>query len=530
MNDSRKKSGLMLKFTMIYVAFTIVLLLIGGLLTYYSQMSIYKSECEEHIRGVGEYLAALMENEGPAIKKYQKYYLEHFDEIFIPYDFKDGDRAYADYTEKFAAEYPGQTLGYDIQTDDLSDEVKKAYYTFLHEYWILNFEKAREAFDIPYTYYLVMLEDTHDVIYMIDGERTTPNDHLKDGEAADHEDENRLYLGDRYHNDPKDYEILWKTWYTGQKQDGYKEFNNAWGHTYCYYTPVNLDGETLGIIGTEINVEKVNRNILNNTIMVLLRIGAVVISAMIILMILLHFFILKPVRSLEKQVSRYADSKDEAIAGEIDRAFSGNNEIDSLGKSFADMIRDLKDHMDKLAQASHDLAVTQQYAAEMDDLANKDSLTGVRNKLAYDKEVQRLERRRETEDLRFGIGVVDLNNLKLINDTWGHEKGDEAIKCMCRLICMIFAHSAVFRIGGDEFALIMSETDCGYAEGLISEFNRTIREIADKAEEDWQKKMSAAIGYSIYDPETVGNVEAVFNKADQNMYNMKKMMKTARSI
>ena len=529
-----KKTGttnsIVFKFSVIIMTFTVILLCISGILTYFSQMQFYKEQCEESIRSIGEYLAALMENEGDNIKRYQDYYMEHYEEMDIPYDFTDCSQAYVEYTTLFASQYPGKTLGYDIDLDDVSDEVRKAYFTFTHEYWLLTFEKARESFGIPYSYYLVMDEDNYDVIYMIDGERTTPNDHLGDGEKPDPTDDNRLYLADRYHHDTKDYAILWQTWFTGQKQNGYKEFNNSWGHTYCYYTPVNINGETLGIIGTEINVSKVNHEILKDTLALQLRLGLLFLCMMFLLVLFLNHVIIRRARRLEKEVSRYAESKDDSVADDIIKVFSGSDEMDSLGKSFAAMIRDLRDHMDKLEQASHDLAVSQQYAAEMDDLANKDALTGVRNKLAYNKEVQRIERNRKAGDVQFGVGVADLNNLKRINDTWGHDKGDEAIKILCRIVCEIFAHSAVFRIGGDEFAIIMGKSDSDFVESHISEFNRRIRELAaDSSLEEWQK-VSAAIGYSIYDPSVDDSVEAVFLKADRNMYDVKKKMKSSRSV
>ncbi len=529
-----KKTGttnsLIFKFSVIIMTFTVVLLVISGILTYLSQMRIYKEQCEENIRNIGEYLAALMENEGENIKRYQDYYMEHYGEMDIPYDFTECSEAYVEYMTRFAAEYPGKTLGYDIDLDDVSEEIKRAYFTFTHEYWLLTFEKAREAFSIPYSYYLVMDDVNYDVVYMIDGERTTPNDHLKDGETPDPADDNKLYLGDRYHNDPDDYAIMWNTWRTGQKQNGYKEFNNSWGHTYCYYTPVNINGETLGIIGTEINVSKVNHEILRDTLALQLRLALVFLFAVFIMVMFLNHVILRRARILEKDVTRYAETKDDSVADDIIRVFKGSDEMDSLGKSFAAMIKDLREHMNKLAQASHDLALSQQYAAEMDDLANKDAMTGVRNKLAYNKEVQRLERNRKAGEVQFGIGVADIDNLKKINDTWGHDKGDEAIKKLCRILCEIFAHSAVFRIGGDEFAIIMGKSDSDFVESHISEFNRRIRELtSNDSLEEWQK-VSAAIGYAIYDPATDSSVDDVFIKADRNMYEDKKRRKTARSV
>ena len=60
-----------------------------------------------------------------------------------------------------------------------------------------------------------------------------------------------------------------------------------------------------------------------------------------------------------------------------------------------------------------------------------------------------MEERIQKGEKKLGIAIVDLNFLKKINDTYGHEKGNLAIKKLCFIICHIFQHSPVFRIGGD---------------------------------------------------------------------------------
>ena len=55
--------------------------------------------------------------------------------------------------------------------------------------------------------------------------------------------------------------------------------------------------------------------------------------------------------------------------------------------------------------------------------------------------------------------MADINNLKYVNDTYGHELGDEYIKGCCRIICNIFEESQVYRIGGDEFVVILKDSD-----------------------------------------------------------------------
>ncbi len=62
------------------------------------------------------------------------------------------------------------------------------------------------------------------------------------------------------------------------------------------------------------------------------------------------------------------------------------------------------------------------------ELANANALTGVRNKRSYYLEIQKLEEKRKKEESDFAIAIIDLNYLKQINDRYGHEMGDLAIR------------------------------------------------------------------------------------------------------
>ena len=165
----------------------------------------------------------------------------------------------------------------------------------------------------------------------------------------------------------------------------------------------------------------------------------------------------------------------------------------------------------------------------MSELAIKDSLTGIRNKTAYDREVFKIEREIQDGRKTFGVAMVDLNFLKKINDDYGHEKGDVAIQRLCRLVCVTFSHSPVFRIGGDEFVVILKNSDYEAIDSLIEQFNSELGSPSDKDGEELWEKPSAAIGYALYE-EAIdqGSYESVFKRADEAMYSRKQEMKAVR--
>ena len=129
----------------------------------------------------------------------------------------------------------------------------------------------------------------------------------------------------------------------------------------------------------------------------------------------------------------------------------------------------------------------------------------------------------------FAILMIDLNYLKRINDSFGHERGDIYIKKISKIICDIFAHSPVYRIGGDEFIVILENRDLETHDSLIQELKTKMEEIQnDKSLESWER-VSAAVGLAIYDASKDENMESVFKRADKAMYENKKAMKAVRT-
>ncbi|MBQ8527493.1 MAG: GGDEF domain-containing protein [Lachnospiraceae bacterium] len=94
------------------------------------------------------------------------------------------------------------------------------------------------------------------------------------------------------------------------------------------------------------------------------------------------------------------------------------------------------------------------------------------------------------EELKFGIVVCDVNNLKKINDTMGHKAGDELLQFVFRLLHNMFSHSTIYRIGGDEFVVLLKDED--YKE-RINLFNRLRQTILNNQNTGNQKSSSGFV-------------------------------------
>ncbi len=150
--------------------------------------------------------------------------------------------------------------------------------------------------------------------------------------------------------------------------------------------------------------------------------------------------------------------------------------------------------------------------------ANIDELTGVKNKHAYADMEQSLDKEIAGGACpEIAIAVFDLNDLKLINDTKGHQAGDKYIKDGCRIICKTFTHSPVYRLGGDEFVVVVDGEDYDNLDEIMEKIEKINRK--NKA----NGKVVIAAGASRFARDK--NVAAVFERADKAMYENKAELK-----
>ena len=161
--------------------------------------------------------------------------------------------------------------------------------------------------------------------------------------------------------------------------------------------------------------------------------------------------------------------------------------------------------------------------------ANYDALTSVRNKGAFNDYIDNVQTRinnGETADV--AICIFDCNNLKTINDVHGHDKGDEYIKNACHFICTTFRRSAVFRIGGDEFAAVLMNEDFLNRDNLVEIFNNEQEAISAAASDPWHQ-LHIAIGMAVYSSYTDSSLSDTIKRADDLMYEHKRIWKESNS-
>lgn len=152
-------------------------------------------------------------------------------------------------------------------------------------------------------------------------------------------------------------------------------------------------------------------------------------------------------------------------------------------------------------------------------LANKDPLTGVQSKLAYMEKVKMLDAEIQAASVSgLAILVGDLNGLKHINDTAGHAAGDEYLKAGAMMLCRQYQHSPVYRTGGDEFVVVLQNTDYEHRKELLEQLNQQVEKNIGT------DGVVISVGMSDFTPED-GAVKDIFTRADHLMYERKKQLK-----
>ena len=295
-------------------------------------------------------------------------------------------------------------------------------------------------------------------------------------------------------------------------------------------SPVYDEGEVVGYTFVDISMDDIRAR--QQSFLMQLAMGMLILTIIlcIIAIIYVHRSIVRPVNLLTKAAAHYGSNTDHKQSEFESLEIHTGDEIETLLQSMIQMEKDIGTYIDNLIETRTQLSSTQQRAEYMDILAHQDALTGVGNKMAYDKETIRLNKEIEEGTANFGVVMIDLNDLKKANDTYGHDAGDEKLKKLADMICRTFAQSPVFRIGGDEFVVTLQGVDYENADRLLMVLEQEMEEEKkDLHIEEWMR-ISAAVGYARYESGVDKSLDDVFFRADQEMYHRKQTMKKVALI
>lgn len=159
------------------------------------------------------------------------------------------------------------------------------------------------------------------------------------------------------------------------------------------------------------------------------------------------------------------------------------------------------------------------------EMALRDDLTGVKNKRAYSQSEQKLNQQiMDGTAAPFGVVVCDINDLKLVNDTEGHNAGDAYIRSASSILCNTFSRSPVYRIGGDEFVILLTGHDYRHRRFLMKQLG-----VRSRREHSVRGLPLLSFGLAEYRPGDDEDLSQVFARADSAMYQHKSTWKRKTS-
>lgn len=233
-----------------------------------------------------------------------------------------------------------------------------------------------------------------------------------------------------------------------------------------------------------------------------------IIIASVAVMIILMLIAMWLTQQVTKPLQDLMDAAEQVDRGNYDLKlkYDRDDEIGRLTNTFNKLAGDMKEHINSLNRQAY-----------------VDALTSVKNRGAFSSYLEELQKKMEDSlgGIRYAVGVFDCDDLKLVNDRYGHEKGDIYLKRASGLICRVFQHSPVFRTGGDEFAVILQNEDLKNMDSLVEEFATAADAINAENPDPWEQ-VHVTMGTAVYDPAIDHAVAETIRRADKEMYENKR--------
>ncbi len=427
---------------------------------------------------------------------------------------------YEEYDENLAHTITG--VEHRIDVDDMQECVRTGVPSEKHAEVQAFFNEYVDDYGLDYLY----LSIPHENGTMVSIVASTSE---AEREAGDSEDWPMLYEDDENYT-PESIKPYLEAW--DSPDVTYFETDSDWGLCYTACKPlVASDGETVALLCADLFIDSMHDEINRHVVQSALLSCAIGVSFVILLMFWLRHDVTLPIRKLERSARNFAKRshkrRDPSMLLFDDPHINTQNEIESLSDAILQMSKDMQAYVADIIQAETRARSAQEEAEGMSRIAFEDSLTHVRSKAAYTRAVELIKEDIDAGRAEFAVIMVDLNNLKYVNDTFGHESGDKYIVGGCGIISEVLDGVPVYRTGGDEFVAVLQGEHYGRCVALLKDLQARFAVSQDDASVEPWERYSAACGMAKY--RRGESYEDVFARADHTMYRNKSKMKRRAS-
>jgi diguanylate cyclase (GGDEF)-like protein len=247
------------------------------------------------------------------------------------------------------------------------------------------------------------------------------------------------------------------------------------------------------------------------TVLLLVASGAIGVLLVVVGGYLLARSILKPLAALEGTARRASDGDLSARA-----PTSGPGELAHLGVVLNDMMDAVEQKTEKLRHANEELRHRHRQLTDARSQAATDPLTDLGNHRAFHKQLQwHVETARQSGS-SLGLVLLDLDSFKEVNDSQGHQAGDELLRNVAKVLAEVAEKQNCYRYGGDELAILVPGAD----RAMATECAARVRVAIENMPVDGGPGITASVGVAIF-PESGTTAKEIVYRADMAMYNAK---------
>lgn len=203
--------------------------------------------------------------------------------------------------------------------------------------------------------------------------------------------------------------------------------------------------------------------------------------------------------------------------------FRQEDEIGVLYNSFVSNLKESLYYMSNFNKAKDEIVEKENEIEKISQKTYTDGLTPAKNKAAFldDEIVFNIKIKNGLKDI--ATVMVDINNLKYVNDTFGHDVGDKYILGCYDIIQDTYKNSPIYRMGGDEFLLVLTEKDYEDRDQLFEDINTKYQQCYDNEEKEPYERYSASVGMAVYNDGD--EFRDIIKRADKHMYERKMIFK-----
>lgn len=296
-------------------------------------------------------------------------------------------------------------------------------------------------------------------------------------------------------------------------------YEDEWGVFYSSYSPVfDSNGDVAGIVAADFGADWYQNKVKQLKYLIIIFISVALICSVLFAIVIASQYN-KFFMTLINKMNDLSNGI-ETLVNEVDP------EDDSGGYfSFTEPDTDKNMH-DAVKLLEEKIVIMQMRLTKQIETIRShayiDGLTGINNRTSYMEYLQILEDKMTVDpNIVFSVVVFDINQLKMINDDYGHDQGDKLIIEVSNEIREVFGGNRIYRIGGDEFVSILDDPDpsdkIAKLKDAIERKNRKTPILSDP-----DMEIAVSIGYAAYDPSIDRTYSDVFHRADNAMYTDKR--------